>query len=441
MKIGVISLGCDKNRIDSENMLAYLKKDGYELTGEPAEADIIIINTCGFIDSAKQEAIDTILEMAEYKKDKCRFLVVTGCLSQRYMDELSEEFPEVDMFLGTAGYNNLPEFIKDMVEGKGKRCHTNDKDHRHFSSDRVLTTPYHYAYLKIAEGCDNRCTYCAIPYIRGKYTSRPIEDIVDEARTLIAEYGIKELILVAQDVSRYGKDIYGEIKLIELLDELSKLDADWIRLLYLYPELVDEKLIDYMAANPKICKYVDIPCQHISDNILKLMNRRVSKKQIVDLVKMIRSKGDFTIRSTFIVGFPRESEDDFAQLEEFISAAELDRCGFFAYSQEDGTPAARLSGQIDESVKLARQERLYTLQEDVMTRRLKARLGSEVDVLYEGIDYDLQTFYGRSMYDAPEIDTKVYFISDTPLEIGKIYKVRLEELNGADYFGRVVERG
>lgn len=437
MKIGLVSLGCDKNRIDSENMLAYLQKDGYELTGDPQQAEIIIVNTCGFIDSAKQEAIDTILEMSEYKKDKCRFLVVTGCLAQRYMQDIADEFPEVDMILGTANYHNMPLYIKNLVDGRGQRCYANDKDDRHFSSERVLTTPYHYAYLKIAEGCDNKCTYCAIPGIRGKYTSRRIEDIVEEAKTLVGEYGVKELIIVAQDVSRYGLDLYGEIKLIELLQELSKLDVEWIRLLYLYPELVSERLIEYMAGNPKICKYLDIPCQHISDGVLKLMNRRVRKADVVELINMIRKHGDFTIRSTFIVGFPRESQQDFEELKEFLTWAKLDRCGFFAYSMEDGTPASRLDGQIDEDVKLARQEELYALQEGIMAEKMQERVGGVVDVIYEGIDYDLQMFYGRTQYDAPEIDTKVYFTADVPLDIGKIYKVKIDEIDSGDYFGHV----
>lgn len=439
MKIGLVSLGCDKNRIDSENMLAYLVKDGFELTSEPENADIIVVNTCGFIDSAKKEAIDTILEMAEYKKDKCKYLIVTGCLSQRYMDELKDGFPEVDMFLGTASYHKMPQLIKQMVNGNADKCYANDKDERVFSSDRVLTTPYHYAYLKIAEGCDNRCTYCAIPYIRGKYTSRPIEDIVAEAKDIITKYGTKVLILVAQDVSRYGLDLYGKIRLIDLLEELSKLDVAWIRLLYLYPELVDERLIEYIASNPKVCNYLDIPCQHVSDKILKLMNRRVRKEQIENLFATIRKRGDFTIRSTFIVGFPRETQEDFDELKEFIERAKLDRCGFFAYSCEDNTPASRLDGQIDEEIKLQRQEELYAVQEKNMLKNLAKRVGTVIEVLYEGIDYDLQVFYGRSQYDAPEIDTKVYFVADKPLEIGKIYKVRIEELNGEDYFGRVEE--
>ncbi len=438
MKIGVVSLGCDKNRIDSENMLAYLQDDGYELTGDPSLAEIIIVNTCGFIDSAKQEAIDTVLEMSEYKKGKCKYLIVTGCLPQRYMSDMADGFPEVDMFLGTANYHILPKLIKDLVAGRSERTYTNDKDVRHFSPKRVLTTPYHYAYLKIAEGCDNKCTYCAIPNIRGKYTSRKIEDIVDEAQSLVKDYGIKELIIVAQDVSRYGVDLYGEVRLIQLLEKLSELDVDWIRLLYLYPENITETLIDYIAGNPKICNYIDMPCQHISDGILKLMNRRIKSEQIYKLIDMIRSKGDFTIRSTFIVGFPRESEEDFAELEKFISTAKLDRCGFFAYSQEDGTPASRLSGQIEEDVKLQRQERLYALQENVMIENMKSRLGKQLDVLYEGIDYDMQMFYGRSMFDAPQIDTIIYFVADKPLEIGRIYKVMIEELDGEDYIGRAV---
>lgn len=439
MKIGLVSLGCDKNRIDSENALAYLQNDGYELTADAADADIIVVNTCGFIDSAKQEAIDTILEMAQYKNDKCKYLVVTGCLVQRYMKDLQEEFPEVDLFLGTANYHNLPLYIKNLVDGSGQRCYENDKDDRLFSPKRVLTTPYHYAYLKIAEGCDNKCTYCAIPNIRGKYTSRSIEDIVQEARDITQEYGVQELIIIAQDVSRYGIDLYGKIMLKELLQELSKLDVKWIRLLYLYPELVDEELIDYMANNPKICKYVDIPCQHASDRILKLMNRKVTKKQISDLIAMIRKRGDFTIRSTFIVGFPRETQEDFEELKDFVKTAKLDRCGFFAYSREEGTPASRLSGQLDDSVKLQRQEELYALQEEIMAEKLLQRVGGSVEVIYEGVDYELQLFYGRSSFDAPEIDAKVYFYADKPLEIGKIYKVKIEEVNGLDYFGRVEE--
>ena len=371
MKVGTVSLGCDKNRIDTENMLAYLKNNGYDFTPDPSEAEIIIVNTCGFIESAKVEAINTVLEMAEYKKQgKCKVLVVTGCLVQRYMDEMSAEMPEVDVFLGTANYHKLPEILNSLTVGSGQVKLKNDINDRRFSADRVLTTPEHYAYVKIAEGCDNHCTYCAIPYIRGKYTSRPIQDIVQEVEGLLANHPIKEIILVAQDVTNYGKDLYGEPRLIDLLEELSRLDVEWIRLMYLYPELITDKLLDYIASNPKICRYLDIPCQHISDTILKRMNRRVDGNYIRNLIDRIRSRGNFAIRSTFIVGFPGESQEDYDELYDFIAEAKLDRCGFFAYSCEEGTPAARLGGQIDEEVKQERVNELYELTEGILAQKL-----------------------------------------------------------------------
>lgn len=440
MKVGVISLGCDKNRIDTENMLAYLVEDGFELTNEPDQADIIIVNTCGFIDSAKTEAIETIFEMAEYKKANCKYLVVTGCLSQRYMDELKEEMPEVDVFLGTTSYHKLPNILKDMKNrhDSGQVCVKNDINDRYFSPKRVLTTPEHYAYIKIAEGCSNHCTYCAIPSIRGKFTSRPIQDIVDEAREIVSQNNTKELILVAQDVSRYGQDLYGEVRLIQLLEELSKLDVKWIRLLYLYPELITDQLLDYISQNPKICKYLDIPCQHISDIILKRMNRRVDKKYIYNLIDRIRSRGDWAIRSTFIVGFPTESEQDFEELVEFIKYAKFDRCGFFAYSCEEGTPASRMDGQIEEDIKQKRVERLYEVQQQIMHQKLQENVGKIVEVIYEGIDYDRQMFYGRSSFDAPDIDTIIYFESDQLVEIGKIYKIKITAVDGTDSIGELV---
>lgn len=440
MKVGVISLGCDKNRIDTENMLAYLVEDGFELTNEPDQADIIIVNTCGFIDSAKTEAIETIFEMAEYKRANCKYLVVTGCLSQRYMDELKEEMPEVDVFLGTTSYHKLPNILKDMKNrhDSGQVCVKNDINDRYFSPKRVLTTPEHYAYIKIAEGCSNHCTYCAIPSIRGKFTSRPIQDIVDEAREIVSQNNTKELILVAQDVSRYGQDLYGEVRLIQLLEELSKLDVKWIRLLYLYPELITDQLLDYISQNPKICKYLDIPCQHISDIILKRMNRKVDKKYIYNLIDRIRSRGDWAIRSTFIVGFPTESEQDFEELVEFIKYAKFDRCGFFAYSCEEGTPASRMDGQIEEDIKQKRVERLYEVQQQIMHQKLQENVGKIVEVIYEGIDYDRQMFYGRSSFDAPDIDTIIYFESDQLVEIGKIYKIKITAVDGADSIGELV---
>lgn len=438
MKIGVVSLGCDKNRIDSENMLAYLQADGCEFTSEPADADVIVVNTCAFIDEAKKEAISTILEMAEYKKDKCRYLIVTGCLPQRYMQDLKDGFPEVDAFLGTGSYHLLPRIIKDL-DGKNTVCVPNDKDFRKHTKARVLTTPPHYAYLKIAEGCDNHCTYCAIPQIRGKYTSVPVDELVDEAKELLRSYPIKELVVVAQDVTRYGYDLEGRCMLIDLLEKLSALDIDWIRLLYLYPEGISDELLDYIADNKKICKYLDIPCQHISDRILKRMNRRITKQGIISLFDKIRSKGDFCIRSTFIVGFPGETESDVDELEEFLLSAKLDRCGFFRYSQEDNTAAARMDGQIDEEVKQARYDRLYSLQEKIMNGIAANRVGKTEKVLYEGIDEDAQAFVGRTYRDAPEVDAKVFFRSEDCPDIGNFYDVRIIGSDGCDLIGEAVK--
>lgn len=439
MKIGVCSLGCDKNRIDTENMLAYMQQAGYEITAMPQDADIIVVNTCGFIDSAKQEAIETILDMAQYKKDKCKYLIVSGCLTQRYMQEVAEGFEEVDAFIGTTNYHNLPSIIERLEHGEKKLIIQNDKDSRHFSKSRVLTTPYHYAYLKIAEGCDNKCTYCAIPKIRGKYTSRPIQDLIEEANQIVNDYGVKELIIVAQDVSKYGIDLYGEIKLIELLEQLSAInEVEWIRLLYLYPEQINDELLEYISKNSKICKYLDIPCQHISDKILKMMNRKTSSNQIYELIKKIRSYGDFVIRSTFIVGFPQESEQDFEQLKQFVEHAQLDRCGFFAYSREEGTPADLIKGHLPEELKLERQAELYQIQEKIMLNNLKKRIGKTVQVIYEGIDYDKSLFFGRTSFDAPEIDTKIYFTSKQPLDIGNIYNVKINAIDGIDSIGEII---
>ena len=438
MKIGVVSLGCDKNRIDSENMLAYLAEAGYEFTPDPSQAEVIVVNTCAFIDEAKKEAISTILEMAEYKKDKCRFLIVTGCLPQRYMNDLKEGFPEVDAFLGTGSYHLLPQLIREL-DGRHTVCIPNDKDFRKYTGARILTTPPHYAYLKIAEGCDNHCTYCAIPQIRGKYTSVPIDDIVNEAKELLRQYPIKEFIIVAQDITRYGYDIAGRCLLIDLLKELSKLDVTWIRLLYLYPEGISDELLDYISKNDKICKYLDIPCQHISDKILKKMNRRITKQGITELFDKIRKKGDFCIRSTFIVGFPTESESDVDELADFLKFARLDRCGFFKYSKEDNTAAARMEGQIDEDVKQARYDRLYSLQEKIMYENTERRVGKVEKVLYEGIDEDAQAFVGRTEFDAPEVDAKVFFRSDGCPEVGNFYDVLMIGSEGCDLIGETVK--
>lgn len=440
MNIGVVSLGCDKNRIDTENMLAYLQDDGHVLVQDPEQAEIIVVNTCAFIENAKKEAIDTIFEMAQYKVDgNCKYLVVTGCLSQRYMEELYEELKEVDLFIGTSNYHKLPDLIRDLIKTNKRSYLKNDINDRFFTKKRVLSTPYHYAYLKIAEGCDNHCTYCAIPKIRGKYTSRPIDEIVDEAKQLVAEYNIKELILVAQDVSKYGQDIYGKVKLIELLEKLSIIGVEWIRLLYLYPENISDELIEYMANNKKICKYIDMPLQHINNKILKLMGRRVTKEKIEALLDKIESYSMFTIRSTFIVGFPQEDEEAFKELEKFVKKGRITYSGCFTYSQEDGTAAARLTGQIDEEVKTNRMEKIYSIQEKVTAEKLASRINKTFDVVYEGIDYDRQMFYGRTRFDAPDVDTKVYFTAQEVVDIGGIYKVEITAIDGMDCIGIVKE--
>lgn len=439
-KIGVISLGCDKNRIDTENMLAFLEKDGYTFTGDASDADIIIVNTCAFIDSAKQESIDTILEMSDYKQTgNCKCLVVSGCLSQRYMDSLAEELPEVDIFVGTANYRELPELIKDFDKKHSKIAIKNDINKRDFTNSRVLTTPYHYAYLKIAEGCNNNCTYCAIPKIRGKFTSRPMQDIVAEADEIVKKYGVKELNIVGQDITRYGKDLYGELKLVELLEKLEKVDCSWIRLLYCYPELVTDELIHKIATSEKIVKYIDIPLQHASDSILKRMNRHVRQEFLQSLIDKLRAQvPDIAIRSTFIVGFPGETEEDFNTLYEFVKKNRFDKCGFFAYSREDGTAAYNFDGHIEEDIKQERVSKLYSLQETIMCEKANSLIGKIVMVMYEEVDFDNQCFVGRMAEDAPEIDRLVYFTADKPVDIGEMYKVKITERIGFDLKGELV---
>ena len=440
MKIGVISLGCDKNRIDTENMLAFMEQEGYTFTGDASDADIIVVNTCAFIDSAKQESIDTILEMSDYKQNgKCQCLIVSGCLSQRYMDSLVEEIPEVDIFVGTANYRELPTLIKDFVKNHSKIAIKNDINIRDFTKSRVLTTPYHYAYLKIAEGCNNNCTYCAIPKIRGKFTSRPMEDIVSEAQDIVEKYGVKELNIVAQDITRYGKDLYGELKLVELLDRLEKVDCKFIRLLYCYPELVTQELIHKIANSDKIVKYIDIPMQHAADNILKRMNRHVRQEFLQILFDNLRNNiPNIAIRTTFIVGFPGESEEDYKTLYEFVKRNRFDKCGFFAYSREDGTAAYNFENQIDEDIKQQRVSELYELQEGIMAEKANSLIGKTVQVMYEEVDFDNQCFVGRMAEDAPEIDRLVYFTATEPVEIGEVYNIKITERIGLDLKGELV---
>ncbi len=435
MKIGAISLGCDKNRVDTEKMLSRLTNGGHTLVGSEEEADVIIVNTCAFIDKAKEESIDEILNAISAKKsDKKKKIIVTGCLAQRYADTIKEEFPEVDAVLGIADYDEILSTVQRVSEGdKVYDCVVKDN----FYENRVLTTPYHYAYLKIADGCDNHCTYCAIPSIRGKYRSEKMQDLLAEAKKL-ADDGVKELILVAQDVTRYGTDIDGKPHLIELVDELSKLDFEWIRLLYLYPEMVDDTLIDYVLSNPKVVKYMDIPLQHIDDAVLKRMNRRTDEKSVRELIAKLKKAG-IAIRTTFICGFPGETEAQFEKLKTFVEETKFDYAGFFAYSREEGTPADRLDGHLDEEVKQARADELCAIQAKIIQNRNADKIGERVRVIYDDIDYDKQLFVGRTSTQAPDIDNVVYFTSDERVQVGNFYDVQIEGTDGIDLVGRCME--
>lgn len=427
MKIGLISLGCSKNTVDSEVMLGAIVRGGHVITNNPSEADILIVNTCGFIDSAKQESIDTLLEMAEYKEGNCKYLIATGCLIERYIKELPKELPEVDAFVGVGDYHRIDEIIEDL-----------DKDHQFIKEgksipfneySRVLTTPDHYAYLKIAEGCNHKCSFCAIPMIKGPYKSGEYQAVLTEAKRLV-EAGAKELILIAQDTTRFGSD-YGELMLGKLLDDLNKIpDLEWIRVLYAYPECVTDELIDAMIRNEKVCRYLDVPIQHISDNILKSMKRSSNKDQIINLFEKLRKNG-FTIRTTLIVGFPGETEDDFNQLYEFVENARIDRLGVFCYSKEEGTVAAEME-QVDEEVKQQRFDKIMTLQNDISRELNEERIGQKVRVLVEGLDELIP--YGRSYAEAPDIDGKVY-VEGEDVEIGQFYEVEITQAAQYDIYG------
>ena len=435
MRIGAISLGCDKNRVDTEKMLSRLVGGGHTLVGSEEEADVIIVNTCAFIDKAKEESIDEILSaIAAKNAGKGKKVIVTGCLAQRYADTLKKEFPEVDAILGIADYDAILKTIKDVEDGeKVLNCANLDA----FYSDRVLTTPYHYAYLKIADGCSNHCTYCAIPSIRGKYRSEKLEDLICEAKKL-SDDGVKELILVAQDVTRYGTDFDGKPHLIELLDRLSKLDFAWIRLLYLYPEMVDDALIEYVKNNDKIAKYMDIPLQHVDDDVLKRMNRRTDEKSIRELIAKLKNAG-IAVRTTFICGFPGETQEQFEKLEKFVKEVKFDYAGFFAYSREEGTPADKLDGHIDESVKEKRANKLRAIQEKIIKSRNRELIGSKIKVIYDDIDYDRQKFVGRSQTQAPDIDNVTLFESDEEVRIGEFYDVEITGSDGIDLVGKVIK--
>ncbi|WP_238882604.1 30S ribosomal protein S12 methylthiotransferase RimO [Clostridium sp. YIM B02551] len=436
-KVGLVSLGCDKNRVDSEILLGEMKTN-YEFTNNPKEAEIIIVNTCGFIEKAKQESIDTILEMAKYKnKYNCKLLIATGCLTQRYGKDLEELMPEIDIMLGVNDYKKINQYIEDFIAGNERVVSIDYSDENINEGNRVITTDKATAYLRIAEGCDNFCTYCIIPKIRGKFRSRSVENILKEAEALVSN-GVKEIILVAQDTTRYGIDLYGEKTLHKLLKELCKInDLKWIRLMYCYPEEITEELINVMASEEKICKYIDMPLQHISSNILKLMGRKTSKEDVIDKINTIRkSIPDITIRTSLIVGFPGESDEDFNTLKDFLQEYKLEKVGVFRYSQEEGTPAATMSNQISEDLKAKREEEVMLIQQNISSEINSLKIGRIYDILVEG--YNGEYFFGRSEEMAPDIDGNV-FIKDQDLKVGEFVKVKITEALEYDLLGVVCD--
>jgi len=437
--IGVISLGCSKNRVDTELMLGALRDKNVGLVADPAEADIIIINTCGFIESAKQESIDTILEMAAYKKHgRLKGLIVAGCLSGRYKQELVSELPEVDAFLGVNAYDRIDEVLEAIAAG-GKCSFFDAPKVEGAYADRLLTTPFYSAYVKVAEGCDNRCTYCAIPSIRGGLLSRRMEDIQSEVETLI-QRGVKEVVLVAQDTTVYGRDIYGQGMLPELIRRLASLPGlKWLRVLYSYPENINEELLDTMMHFDSVVKYLDIPIQHLDDRVLRRMNRRNSRQSIYEVVETIRHKSpEFVIRTTLIAGFPGESEAEFAVLRQGVSDLRFDRLGAFAYSREEGTPAADFSGQLPAAVREQRREELMEIQQAVSLELNRRRIGRTYEVLIEGPAEQEGLYRARSYAEAPEIDGSILVRSGTTLQTGRFYEAVITDAGEYDLMGELV---
>lgn len=447
MKVGFVSLGCSKNLVDTEMMIGVFKSNRFEVVNNPAEADIIVVNTCGFIESAKEEAINTILEMAEYKKTgKCKILVATGCLVERYKDELEKAMPEVDIFLKYSDYAEEKGKSAEIFANVLERIYAQyDVEEKTKSTNldfmnRVVTTGKNYAYLRIAEGCSNRCTYCAIPYIRGPFVSRKMEDIIEEAK-ILADKGIKEIIVIAQDTTKYGVDIYGKEKLPELLQKISEIQGiEWIRFLYSYPEGISDELINVVKNNSKICKYFDIPIQHISDRILKRMNRRTNKKQIEELIsKLKREIPEVTIRTTLIVGFPGETEQDFEELYEFVQKTKFDKLGAFKYSKEEGTPAAKLPDQINGNTKNSRYNKIMKIQQQISNENLKKEIGKEYEVIIEDISFDKKYLIGRTRKDVPDIDGIIYIKNTLQKEeINQFVKVKVIDVKDYDLIGEII---
>lgn len=440
VRVGMVSLGCSKNQVDAERMLYKIQKAGYQLIEDAALADIAIINTCGFIESAKQEAIETIFEFVALKNEgRIKKIVVTGCLSERYREEVSELIPESDAVVGIGCNEDIVSVLEKIMEGERVEAF-DDKEKLSLTGGRVLTTLSFTSYLKIAEGCDNRCSYCAIPDIRGKFRSVPMENLLDEARKLVAE-GVRELNVIAQDTTRYGIDLYGKYMLPELLTELCKIEElKWIRILYCYPERITDELLDVMAKEDKIVKYIDLPIQHCDDAILKAMHRQGTEASLREVIKKIRDKVEgVVIRTTLITGFPGETEEQFNRLAEFVNEMEFDRLGCFPYSEEEGTPAAEMNCQVDEEVREHRAEIIMEQQSVIAEKKNNALIGKTLEVVTEGFDRYGECWFGRSAADAPEIDGKIFFTApDKKPFPGCFVKVRIDDVLDYDLIGEIV---
>lgn len=441
MKIMFVSLGCDKNLVDTENMLGILKDKGYEFTDDEYEAEAIVVNTCCFIHDAKEESIETLIEMGQRKLDgKCKILVAAGCLAHRYQDELIKEIPEVDAFIGTTSFDKIAEAIENVAKNQPANIVDDNNRLPQVESKRVISTPGYFEYLKIAEGCDKRCTYCVIPYVRGSFRSYPVEYLVNQAKHLV-ENGASELILVAQETTLYGVDLYGKKSLPMLLHELAKIeDLKWIRILYCYPEEIDDELIQAIKNEPKVCHYLDLPIQSGADNVLKRMGRRTSRQDIIDIVNKLRQEiPDIALRTTLITGFPGESQKDFETTYNFVDELEFDRLGVFTYSMEEGTPAAKFKDQIPEEVKASRRDEIMELQQEISIEKSQAMIGKELEVLIEGYIPDDDTYVGRSYKDAPNVDGLVFVSCNYELISGSIVKVKITDATEYDLLAEIMD--
>lgn len=441
IKVGMVSLGCSKNQVDAEIMLSKIKKAGFELCTDSGSCDVVIINTCGFIEDAKKEAIENILEFCTLKKEgKIKVIVVTGCLAERYQNEIAKEIPEADVVLGIGSNDNIVEAINKALKGD-KVYEFGPKENCPLNGDRIISNLPFFAYLKIADGCDNFCTYCAIPMIRGRYRSREMDDVVAEAQ-MLADHGVTEIIVVAQDPTRYGEDLNnGNCMLPELLRRLCRIEKlHWVRVLYCYPERITDELLDVMAEEDKLVKYFDIPIQHVSEHVLKDMNRVGSPKELRALMEKIRKKiPSVVLRTTLITGFPGETEEDFTELCNFVKDVKFDRLGCFTYSAEEGTPAAEMPNQVDEEIKQRRADVIMLEQSRIVEEKNSAMIGKTVEVVVEGFDRYAESFFGRSAADAPDIDGKVFFTSENKLKMGQYVNVQIDDIMDYDLIGTVVE--